>query len=70
MHGFLFNDIIYGFGVRLGDGGREVDDKSVISCGFGNLIDLIHLFKISRLNSSITAAEGHWVMETSGLLKF
>ena len=23
-----------GFGVTLGDGGRGVDDKSVISCGF------------------------------------
>ena len=40
-HGFLFNDIIYGFGVRLGDGGREVDDKSVISCGFGILLSKI-----------------------------
>ena len=31
---------------------------------------LIHPYKISGLNSSITAAQGHWVMETSGFLNF
>ena len=41
VHGFLSNDIIYGLGMRLEDGGRGVDDKSEISCGFGTL-----LFKI------------------------
>ena len=29
-----------GFGMRLGDGGRGVDDKSRISCGFGILFSL------------------------------
>ena len=31
---------------------------------------VIHPYKISGLNLSITAAQGHWVMETSGLLNF
>ena len=30
-----------GFGMRLGDGGRGVDDKSGISCGFGTLLSKI-----------------------------
>ena len=29
-----------GFGMRLGDGGRGVDDKSGISSGFGILFSL------------------------------
>ena len=29
-----------GFGMRLGDGGSGVDDKSGISCGFGILFSL------------------------------
>ena len=30
-----------GFGMRLGDGGRGVDDKSGISCGFVTLLSKI-----------------------------
>ena len=31
--GFCLKISFIGFGVRLGDGGRGVDDRSVISCG-------------------------------------
>ena len=39
--GFCLMISFIGFGVRLGDGGRGVDDRSVISCGFGILLSKI-----------------------------
>ena len=38
--GFCLMISFMGFGMRLGDGGRGVDDKSRISCGFGILFSL------------------------------
>ena len=75
---FVSNDISFmRFGMRLGDEGRGVDEKSGISCGlvFFSLYKfliwfLIHPYKISGLNSPITAAQGYLVMGTSGLLNF
>ena len=77
--GFCLMISFMGFSMRLGDGGRGVDEKSRISCGFGIFFFslykfliwfLVHPYKILGLNSSITAAQGHWVMETSGLHNF
>ena len=38
--GFCLMISFIGFGMRLGDGGRGVDDKSGICCGFGILFSL------------------------------
>ena len=38
--GFCLMILFMGFGMRVGDGGRGVDDKSRISCGFGILFSL------------------------------
>ena len=70
-----------GFGMRLGDGGRGVDDKSGISCGFGPLLSKISnlVFDSSLQNfrpefvhhsCSRALGQGHWVVETSGFLNF
>ena len=75
---FVSNDISFmRFGMRLGDEGRGVDEKGGIICGlvFFSLYKfliwfLIHPYKISGLNSPITAAQGYLVMGTSGLLNF
>ena len=61
---FVSNDISFmRFGMRLGDEGRGVDEKGGIICGlvFFSLYKfliwfLIHPYKISDQNSSITAA--------------
>ena len=74
--GFCLMISFMGFSMRLGDGGRGVDDKSGVSYGFGILLSKISnlIFDLSLQNfrpeSSITAAQGHWVRETSGLLHF
>ena len=41
VHGICLMISFMSFGVRLGDGGRGVDDKSVISFGFGFLLSKI-----------------------------
>ena len=49
--GFYLMISFMGFGMRLGDGGRGVDDKSGISCGFGILFSIIsNLLFDSSLN--------------------
>ena len=74
--GFCLMISFMGFGMRLGDGGGGVDDKTGISCGFDTPLSKISnlifdsSLQISGLNSSITAAQGHWVVETSGFLNF
>ena len=51
-----------GFGMRLGDGGRGVDDKSRISCGFGILFSIISnlLFDSSLQNFFFISNKIYW----------
>ena len=75
---FLSNDIIYVFRYEIGRWRERSRLKMRNQLWFGilfslqisNLIFDSHPYKISCLNSSITAAQGYLVMETSGLLNF
>ena len=67
--GFCLVISFIGFGMRLGDGGRGVDDKSRISCGFGVLFPLqisnlifdssLQNFRSEFIHHSCSKALGH-----------
>ena len=67
--GFCLMISFMGFGMRLGDGGRGVDGKSRISCGFGFLFSLqisnlifdssVQNFRPEFIRHSFSKALGH-----------